>query len=45
VLLERVDTLLREVKKTIRRANQVDVVERKAGQVVFDYILNGNIAG
>ncbi len=43
VLLERVDTLLREVKKTIRRANQVDVIERKAGQVVFDYILNGNI--
>lgn len=45
VLLERVDTLLREVKKTIRRANQADVVERQTGKAVFDFILNGNIAG
>jgi len=45
VYLERVDTLIREVKKTIRRANQAEVVDRKVGKAVFDYVLNGNIAG
>ena len=44
VLLERVDTLLREVKKTIRRANQAEVVERQVGKSVFAFIFNGNIA-
>jgi hypothetical protein len=43
ILLERVDTLLREVKKAIRRANQAEVIERKVGTAVFDYIMNGNL--
>jgi hypothetical protein len=43
MLLERLDILLQEVKKAIRRANQADVVERKVGAKLFEFILNGKV--
>jgi hypothetical protein len=42
-LLDRIDILLREVKKAIRRANQIDVVDRQVGGRIFNFLLNGEI--
>jgi len=44
VILERVDTIIKEVRKSVRRANQLDVVERAIGSKVFEYVLTGNLA-
>lgn len=44
VILERIDTIIKEVRKAIRRANQLDVVERNIGKKVFDFILKGTLA-
>lgn len=40
-LLERVDKVLLEVRKAVRRANQVDIVEAEIGKGLFGFILNG----
>jgi len=40
-LLERVDTLLRAVKKARQRANQEPVVKQKVGAKLFKFILDG----
>jgi len=37
-LLNRIDTLIAEVKKARQRANSVDVVEKNVGKQIFDYI-------
>ena len=42
-LLDRMDVLLQEVKKAIRRANQIDVVERVVGEQIFDFLIDGEI--
>lgn len=44
VILERVDTLIKEVRKAVRRANQLDVTERTIGKTIFDYVLAGTLA-
>jgi hypothetical protein len=40
-LLERVDKVLVEVRKSVRRANQVEIVEAEIGKGLFAFILNG----
>lgn len=44
IIAERVDNLIKEVRKAIRRANQLDVVDGTIGNKVFDYILKGVLA-
>lgn len=43
-LLERVDRLLRAVKRARQRANATEVEKRQIGKVLFDYIHSGIVA-
>lgn len=43
-MLERVDNLLRAVKKARQRANTVEATKIKIGELLFDYVHNGSKA-
>lgn len=42
-LLERVDNLLLEIEKSVRRANDVEVISAQMGKDIYAYILNGKV--